>query len=163
MRNRLYSLAILLAGPVVFLVWGVMQEPPRNPEVRSELTMEANLAVPPRVGDLLRRACYDCHSSTTRWPWYSTVPPVAGLIQDDVKHGRAVLNFSEWATGPGKSPARAATALTAACAAVRQGEMPKPPYLLLHADAQLRQEDIDFFCSWTQQQARQLLTLARRR
>jgi hypothetical protein len=148
---------------VLLLAWGLTQEPPRNPEVQPELTIEANLPVPPRVGELLRRACYDCHSSITRWPWYSTVPPVASLVQGDVTNGRAAMNFSEWATGPGKTPVRAATTLTAACNAVQQGKMPKPPYLLLHSDAQLSRADVELFCSWTQQQARDLLASARRR
>jgi hypothetical protein len=42
------------------------------------------------------RACYDCHSNETVWPWYSHVAPVSWLVQRDVDRGRKKMNFSEW-------------------------------------------------------------------
>jgi len=53
-----------------------------NPPVVSDL-MASN--PPPQVAALLRAACYDCHSSETRWPWYSRVAPMSWLIASDVK------------------------------------------------------------------------------
>ncbi len=38
------------------------------------------------------RACWDCHSNETRWPWYSSVAPVSWLVQRDVDEGRDELN-----------------------------------------------------------------------
>jgi hypothetical protein len=46
--------------------------------------------------ELIRRACFDCHSNETVWPWYSNVAPVSWLIQRDVNGGRSHLNFTEW-------------------------------------------------------------------
>ena len=46
--------------------------------------------------DLTKRACFDCHSNETTWPWYSHVAPVSWLVQNDVQGGRRHLNFSEW-------------------------------------------------------------------
>jgi hypothetical protein len=54
---------------------------------------------PPAPGEvhaLLQRACYDCHSNETRWPWYSQVAPMSFLIARDVTEGRRELNFSTW-------------------------------------------------------------------
>jgi mono/diheme cytochrome c family protein len=45
---------------------------------------------------LAARACFDCHSNLTSWPWYSNVAPNSWLIQRDVDSGRSTLNFSEW-------------------------------------------------------------------
>src|ERR1700720_2261256 len=42
------------------------------------------------------RACFDCHSNETTWPWYSHVAPVSWLVQNDVDGGRGHLNFTEW-------------------------------------------------------------------
>ena len=42
------------------------------------------------------RACYDCHSNETVWPWYSYIAPASWLIYRDVDKGRREVNFSEW-------------------------------------------------------------------
>lgn len=49
----------------------------------------------PRTRELTLRACFDCHSNQTIWPWYSNIAPISWLIQRDVKKGRRELNFSE--------------------------------------------------------------------
>ena len=61
-----------------------------NPPVETEVPAPA----PVRV--ILRRACYDCHSNETVWPWYSQVAPFSWLLAHDVREGRAELNFSTW-------------------------------------------------------------------
>ena len=50
----------------------------------------------PDTRALFRRACFDCHSNQTVWPWYSHVAPVSWLLQRDVNGGRSHLNFTEW-------------------------------------------------------------------
>src|SRR6478735_10619944 len=62
-----------------------------NPPVRLEPAWDS-----PQTRELAARACFDCHSNLTKWPWYSNVAPVSWLIQRDVDGGRAALNFSEW-------------------------------------------------------------------
>src|SRR5688572_19601769 len=61
-----------------------------NPPVEAEVPALAN------VRAILRRACYDCHSNETVWPWYSQVAPVSWLVVRDVREGREELNFSTW-------------------------------------------------------------------
>jgi hypothetical protein len=75
------------------------------------------------------RACYDCHSNETVWPWYSFVAPVSWLAQRDVDEGRRKLNFSEW-DQPQKEARESAKA-------VRKGEMPPWFYALVQPDARL--------------------------
>ena len=79
--------------------------------------------------DLVARACFDCHSNQTKWPWYSNVAPVSWLVQYDVEEGRETLNFSEF-DKPQEEADEAAEA-------VQEGEMPDPKYLLTHAEARL--------------------------
>jgi hypothetical protein len=78
---------------------------------------------------LADRACFDCHSNQTRWPWYSHVAPMSWLVQNHVDEGRSVLNFSEWNRGNSEADE--------ASEAVREGEMPPRSYLLLHPEARL--------------------------
>lgn len=55
----------------------------------------ASLQADPAVAALLRRACHDCHSGETRWPWYSYVAPASFLVAYDVHEAWEHLDFSE--------------------------------------------------------------------
>src|SRR5574341_1694237 len=70
----------------------------RNPPVVPTEPVEANAMLTPQVAAVLDRACRDCHTNRTVWPWYSTVPPVSWMVLDHVNHGRSHLNFSTWAS-----------------------------------------------------------------
>ena len=78
---------------------------------------------------LAARACFDCHSNQSRWPWYSHVAPMSWLVQRDVDEGREHLNFSAW-DRPQKNAHEAAEE-------VEEGAMPLPKYLRLHPEARL--------------------------
>jgi mono/diheme cytochrome c family protein len=75
------------------------------------------------------RACYDCHSNETVWPWYSHLAPVSWLVQRDVDEGRRKLNFSEW-DRPQKEARGSAKE-------VRKGAMPPWYYTPLHRATRL--------------------------
>ena len=78
---------------------------------------------------LIRRACFDCHSNETVWPWYSHIAPVSWLVQRDVNGGRSHLNFTEW-----DRPQQHAKDVAEQ---VKQGDMPPWFYLPMHAAARL--------------------------
>ncbi len=75
------------------------------------------------------RACYDCHSNQTRWPWYSRIAPFSWVVAHHVAEGRAVLDFSD--------PARARVTATRAAHAVSSQAMPPLYYTLVHPEARL--------------------------
>lgn len=79
--------------------------------------------------DLVQRACYDCHSYETVWPWYTYVAPISWLTQRDVDEGRGRLNFSNWGPVPGDSGE--------VTGVVREGEMPPNYYTWMHPSARL--------------------------
>jgi hypothetical protein len=145
------------------LATALVHERPRNPSVEHDHSIEGALKVPPRVEDALRRACYDCHSSETRWPWYSAVSPVSSFVERDVRRGREVMNFSEWTITSGASPARAAATLNAVCAAVQSGLMPKKRYKLLHPEAKLSPADVNAVCQWSHSEVAKLAETIRAR
>ncbi|MGH9535353.1 MAG: heme-binding domain-containing protein [Terriglobales bacterium] len=78
---------------------------------------------------LFQRACFDCHSSNTVWPWYSNVAPMSWLVERDVQDGRRRMNLSEW-NRPQKDAANVANR-------VRSGDMPLWYYLPMHPRARL--------------------------
>jgi len=101
-----------------------------NPPVRQEPAWDG-----PRTRELAARACFDCHSNETRWPWYSHVAPASWLVASDIAEGRREMNFSEWDL-PQKEAEEAAEK-------VREGEMPLRGYLLAHPEARLTDAERD--------------------
>lgn len=87
----------------------------------------------PTTRALAVRACFDCHSNATRWPWYSHVAPMSWLLQRHIDEGRQLLNFSEWQRAYEEAGESGET--------VREGEMPLQSYLLLHPEARLSVEE----------------------
>jgi hypothetical protein len=67
------------------------------PVNRTNPPVEGDFRASAEVVSVLRRACYDCHSNETAWPWYSRIAPVSWVVGRDVHEGRAGLNFSTWA------------------------------------------------------------------
>jgi hypothetical protein len=132
--------------PVVFLLLAAIQfiQPGRGVAfVDPARSFEAVGKPSGEVASVLRRACYDCHSNATVWPWYSRVAPVSWLIASDVNEGRARLNFSEWSF---YSPERSRTRLVEMCREVRKRAMPPLSYRLMHPEATLTDEDIGVLC-----------------
>ena len=78
---------------------------------------------------LAKRACFDCHSNDTSWPWYSYIAPVSWLVYSDVMQGRSRLNFSEW-----DRPQIGAGEISSI---IQEGEMPPFQYLIMHPEARL--------------------------
>ena len=96
-----------------------------NPAVVSEPPWDS-----PQTRALVKRACFDCHSNETVWPWYSYVAPVSWLIYNDVMQGRARMNFTDWNRGYQPS-------IGEIIGELEEGGMPPATYLPLHPEAQL--------------------------
>ena len=111
--------------------------------------MTGHVEVPAEIEALLRRACYDCHSHETRWPWYARISPVSWLIARDVEHGLSNLDFSRWSTDPVREPTPVQR-LAWICRDVRDGIMPTRAYLLLHPSARLSADEEDALCEWSE-------------
>lgn len=115
------------------------------PVDRSNPSVEVEVPAPETVRAILRRACYDCHSNETVWPWYSRVAPVSWLIARDVRKGREELNFSTWNR---ISPRQQAKRLQESAEEVAEGEMPPWFYVCIHRDARLTAEDRSALRNW---------------
>ena len=84
----------------------------------------------PKTRALFMRACADCHSNETKWPWYSNIAPVSWLVQHDVDEGREHFNVSNWLHQKKNKGDEAAEE-------VREGDMPPLVYLPAHPEARL--------------------------
>ncbi len=103
-----------------------------NPPLKGELS------APPEVAALLKRACYDCHSNRTRWPWYSHVAPFSWMVARDVDLGRKEVNFSEWSE---YYPLTRKRKLEWMGRELQERVMPPWSYRLVHPEARLSDAD----------------------
>lgn len=144
---RVWGKRVLLAGIALLVLIQFIPVTGTNPPVDPAQAIAASVNVPSDVAAILARACQDCHSHHTTWPWYSRIAPVSWLVINDVHEGRRELNFSEW----GRSNARRQDRkLKEICEQVERGKMPMPIYTVMHPQAKLTASDRKAICDWTE-------------
>lgn len=130
---------ILFATMIAFVIIQLIPVDQSNPPVESEISS------PPEVGAILRRACYDCHSNETKWPWYSKIAPVSWLAASDVHEGRNELNFSTWGR---YSKEQQIKKLKESWEEITEGEMPPASFKLMHKEATVSASDRELLHKW---------------
>ncbi|PLY05428.1 MAG: cytochrome C [Desulfuromonas sp.] len=100
-----------------------------NPPVVSEPAWDS-----PQTRELFVRACANCHSNETIWPWYSTYAPASWMVAFDVEEGRKHFNVSMWGEQEMNFGEAAADML-------QVGAMPPWYYLPAHPEAKLSFEE----------------------
>jgi hypothetical protein len=123
---KLLAAAIILLALIQFVPYGKDHS---NPPITGEPKWDSA-----KTKELFSRACKDCHSNETVWPWYSNYAPVSWLVQVDVSLGRKKFDVSEWGR-PGKNEG------DEAASEVREGKMPPFFYLPAHPEAKLSTEE----------------------
>jgi hypothetical protein len=120
-------LIVIAIGIVVFLLIQLIPygKDHSNPPVVSKPNWDSQ-----QTRDLAKRACFDCHSNETTWPWYSNIAPVSWLVYRDVVEGRRRMNFSDWQNSRIREAGEIASI-------INEGEMPPFQYLPLHPSARL--------------------------
>jgi len=93
------------------------------------------------VNSVLQRACGNCHSNETKWPWYGRSGPAAWFIRRDVRKAKERLNFSE-------QPWLDANEREEIFDAVSDGSMPPRVYTMLHPEARLSARDVATLEAW---------------
>jgi heme-binding protein len=140
-RRRLKQAAIVFV--ILFATAQFVRPGRANPPTDPSRTIQAHAGTAAELVAVLDRACSDCHSNRTVWPWYTQVAPVSWLMAYGVAEGRKAVNFSEWAAYP---PERQTTLLVRSCRDVTAGKMPGP-YTLLHPEMRLSPRDIETICA----------------
>lgn len=130
---------VALIGAVLIAAAQLVPVPRTNPPVRSQPD------APEHVLGILRRACYDCHSNETRWPWYSRVAPTSWVVASHVRRARGDLNFSEWPTFDFELQELSRDDIREQIA---NGRMPLRSYTFIHRGARLDAEDREALLAW---------------
>jgi len=140
---------MILGGLIVLALVGIQFVPVdrTNPPVTSDIKP------PGDVRQILRTACYDCHSNETKWPWYSYIAPMSWRISEDVEHGRSEMNFSEWGELP---PGEREHLRREIWEEVEEGHMPLPLYVRFHPAARLNPGEQEILASWSSEASDEL-------
>jgi cytochrome c551/c552 len=134
-------------GAIVVLAVIQLYRPAKtNPPIDPKKEIGANMTVDPQAAAFLKRACYDCHSNHTVWPWYSNVAPVSWLVTSDVNDGRRRMNMSDWSSYP---PDKRSKFLDGMCKRVTRGNMPLWFYKPMHPKSWVSKADAEDLCRWT--------------
>ena len=102
-------------------------------------------SVPLHVKTVLEVACYDCHSNSTRYPWYANIQPGGWWLAKHVKEGKEELNFSEFGS---YSRRRQITKLRSIENSIKDGTMPLSSYTFLHQNARLTSKEKALIITW---------------
>ncbi|MDP1678315.1 MAG: heme-binding domain-containing protein [Bacteroidota bacterium] len=124
-KKKIVSIGTMIILIVFLLIQFIPSSlPHKNPPVTGE--PQWNSA---ETRSTFFKACADCHSNETVFPWYSTIAPVSWLVESDVRSGRKHFNISEWDQQEQKGDEAAEE--------VRHGSMPTGLYVLMHPQANL--------------------------
>lgn len=108
---------------------------------------------PDDVAVILHKACYDCHSNNSKYPWYANVQPIAWWLDDHIQEGKDELNFSEFEQ---YSLKRKIKKFNEIAGEVTEGEMPLKSYLIVHKEALLGKEESNKLINWANLMATKL-------
>jgi hypothetical protein len=140
---RKYLKRTVIAGLVVLGAIQFVRPLQTNPPADPARTLQAEVGVAHPAVAVIGRACRDCHSNETTWPWYSQVAPVSWLVTRDVVKGRTAVNFSTWGDYPAD---RQRKLLRETCEEVGERKMPLSAYVLIHPAAKLDASDVRALC-----------------
>lgn len=134
-------MTIFVVGVVLFGLAQLIPVERTNPPVQTTVAWDS-----PQTAELFKRACADCHSNETIWPWYAYVAPVSWLVSHDVTEGRSYLNISD--LDPNSPEFR--EMIEEVSEVILEGEMPKPIYYPTHPEARLTPEETKALASGLQ-------------
>ena len=134
--------------PAVLIVFIAIQfiQPAHNSSVQELPTdITKTIRVPDTVLNIFKKACYDCHSNNTRYPWYVYIQPTGWIMARHIRNGKDNLNFSDFGS---YSQRKQANKLRAIETSIKEGSMPLPAYTIMHSDAKLSAEDKKLITDW---------------
>lgn len=137
------------AALLLLLIFGLIQFFPLPEKNISSAPVKNSIEqlypIPDSVLQVVKAACYDCHSNNTHYPWYSRIQPVAWFLNNHVVEGKAELNFDEFGS---YSKRRQHSKLKAIFNQVKDREMPLTSYLLMHEKARLSDKESNMIIKW---------------
>ena len=140
LRKILLSLLIVLIG-----IQFVHPKPNKSPGVQPN-HIGKTFDIPDDVKTILNKACNDCHSNNTKYPWYAEIQPVAWWLNNHIKDGKKDLNFSEFTKYRIR---KQYVKLDEINKLVKEDEMPLDSYIWIHKYAKLTDTQKRIIVNWS--------------
>ncbi len=102
-------------------------------------------SIPEDVNVILAKACNDCHTNNTNYPWYTHVQPVDWWMNSHVKDGKKHLNLDEYTN---RSLRYQYHKMEEIAEQVQENEMPLESYTWMHKDAKLSDAEKKKLIAW---------------
>lgn len=147
------KLILLILLLILVIIQFIPSGMPENSQIEEYDFITEN-EVPSDIEDMLRTACFDCHSQEVKFPWYSYIAPVSWQVAKDINMGREHLDFSNWEQ---LSKRKKIKMLGEISDEVSLGSMPMSIYILMHKEANLSGEKRDRIVSWAESLAEKVL------
>jgi len=138
---------ILLFLLIVFVVIQFIHPKPNKAPADQPNYIGKSFAIPGDVKTILQKACYDCHTNNTRYPWYSNIQPVDWWLTNHIHEGKKKLNFDEYT---GKRLRYQYGKMDETIDLVKKGEMPLNSYTWIHKDAILTEDEKNKLIGWAE-------------
>ena len=116
-----------------------------NKPVDKKVNFVEVFRTPENVQEILKKACYDCHSNETVYPNYAFIAPMSWSIKHHINEGREHLNFSEWGTF---NKDLKKNMLENTVHSVKDYSMPFPGYIAQHPEANLTKAERVFLVNY---------------
>jgi len=109
-----------------------------------ETDPKSEIQAPKEVMTLLKRSCYDCHSSQVVAPWYYEIAPISWFTKIHVRNARSNVNFSKWKEYTQEKQLKIVGKIPKAIVI----RMPLSSYLYMHEEAKLNKEEKKLLTKW---------------
>jgi len=131
----------------VFIMLIIIQFFSLNISAKLTTNPTQEIEAPEEIMSILKRSCYDCHSSEVKEPWYYNIAPISWVVQVHVKNGRKVVNFSEWNSYTKEKQFKVVDKLPKSIII----RMPMPSYLWLHQEAKISDNERKLLKRWAKE------------
>jgi len=134
-------------GVLLLVILLVMQafRPEKNLSANIDNDISQSYPVPDEVKTILAKACNDCHSNKTEYPWYANIQPVTWWLNDHIIDGKRHMNFNEFNK---YRIAKQYKKLEECIEEVKDGAMPLPSYTIIHKNAILSDAEKLTLSNW---------------
>ncbi|MFD1292720.1 heme-binding domain-containing protein [Lutibacter holmesii] len=135
----------VLLGVLVGIILIQLIRPNKNDSQNNTNHISTIAPIPSEVEAILKTSCYDCHSNSTIYPWYSEIAPVSWYLASHVNDGKEHLNLSEWTT---YNSYQKEHILNNFEEVLVRHQMPLKSYLLVHKEAEMSKEQYNTLIAW---------------
>ena len=158
-KIELYSWVLCLSLAVSLVLAHEGQHPEKALKGKQKLKMdkaikEIGVDYQKNIEPIFKVSCFDCHSSSTSYPWYHGIPGARSMLEKDVSTGREHIEMS--GGFPFKGHHTPEQALTGIAYDIDKGKMPPLKYRMMHWKSGLTEKQKQEVEGWVERSLHKL-------